>query len=338
MSDNMSTHLEELRKQQSIIKDRIRGVVHNEANGMYLHGRPGSSKTFMVRTTLDVLAVPHTYSNGHVTPIGLFQLIENNRNGIIVLDDVSSLFSQPIALQLLLAALGNSHDGSRVRLVRHKTAKGDVVVPFTGGIMAISNLPLAGHNREVLSALNDRVYVIGYEPTDQQIEAQIMEIASTGPRDVPADKAQQVAHFLLTECKRIDMRPSIRLFVDKALVDYRLWDAERTESHWKDLVISSLKQETFVPEREQRDLSRTERTDAERRIALGVYLDFEGREERVEAWKERTGKSQAAFYRRLDELRKANQLPSIESTAAPAFDCAEEECEEPVSEPPEEPW
>lgn len=325
MFENMSTHLDELRKQQSIIKDRIRGVVHNEANGMYLHGRPGSSKTFMVRTTLDVLAVPYAYSNGHITPIGLFQLIESNRNGIIVLDDVSSLFNQPIALQILLAALGNSHDGTRVRLVRHKTAKGDVVVPFTGGIMAISNLPLGGHHREVLAALNDRVYVIGYEPTDQQIEAQIMEIASTGPRNVPADKAQQVAHFLLTESKRIEMRPSIRLFVDKALVDYRLWHAERTESHWKDLVMSSLKQETFVPEREQRDLSRAEKSDAERRIALGVFLDFEEREQRVAAWKERTGKSQAAFYRRLDELKKADKLPQPESSAVHASDGDEEE-------------
>lgn len=307
----MATPLEDLHKQQSIIKDRIRSVVHREGNGVYLHGRPGSSKTRLVRTTLETLAAPYAYSLGHVTPIGLFELISTNRDQIILLDDVSSLFKQPVALQLLLAALGNPHDDSRTRLVRYKTAKGDISVPFTGGIIAISNLPLSGHNPEVVAALNDRVYVVSYEPTDEQIHAQIMEIAESGPRGVSPEKATMVAHFVLTECKRLEMRPSLRTFVDKALPDFRLWENKRSESHWKDLVISSLKQEIVLPQREQRDLSRAEKTDAERRIAHGIFLDFDNREERLAEWKKQTGKSQAAFYRRVDELRKDGQLDKV---------------------------
>jgi hypothetical protein len=304
----MATPLEELHKQQSIIKDRIRSVVHREGNGVYLHGRPGSSKTRLVRTTLETLAAPYAYSLGHVTPIGLFELISTHRDQIILLDDVSSLFKQPVALQLLLAALGNPHDDSRTRVVRYKTAKGDISVPFTGGIIAISNLPLSGHNPEVVAALNDRVYVVSYEPTDEQICAHIMDIAEKGPRGVSPEKAKMVANFVLKESRKLEMRPSLRTFVDKAIPDFRLWENKQCETHWKDLVLSSLKQEIVLPQREQRDLSRAERNDTERRIALGIYREHDNRTDRLTEWKSQTGKSQAAFYRRIEELKQEGKL------------------------------
>ncbi len=310
MTTKTNTALEDLRKLQSLIKDRIRSVVHGEAHGMYLHGRPGSSKTRLVRSTLDMLGAAHAYSLGHVTPIGLFELLASHPDQIIVLDDVSSLFKQPVALQLLLAALGSPHDDSRTRLVRHKTNRGDTTVPFSGGIIAISNLPLEGHNPEVLAALTDRVYVVGYEPSDDQIHAHIMDIAATGPKGVNPENALMVANYVLTECKRLQIRPSLRTYVDKALPDFRLWESQRSESHWKDLVLSSLQQAVVMPHLEQRDLGRAERTEAERRVALSIYLEYPSRHERVKAWKDRTGKSQAAFYRRVEELRKNNDLPA----------------------------
>src|SRR3954464_11721428 len=172
--------LEELLTQQKIIKDRVRGVVHGQSNGMYIHGRAGTSKTYMVRSTLETLAVNYSYSNGHLTPIGLFDLIAEHQDRVIVLDDVSAIFNQPIALQLLLAALGNPHNGSKARLVRYKTAKETRVVPFTGGLICISNLPLDGHHHEVLAALKDRAFVVNYEPTDEQIHALIGKLAGEG--------------------------------------------------------------------------------------------------------------------------------------------------------------
>lgn len=99
--------------QSTVIKDRVRGVFHGRSNGLYLHGRPGSSKTHIVRTTLDLLAANYTAHSGHLTPIGLYDLLEENADRTLVLDDVSSILNAPIALQLLLAALGNPHDGTK---------------------------------------------------------------------------------------------------------------------------------------------------------------------------------------------------------------------------------
>jgi hypothetical protein len=310
-SDDMDNteHYNELMRQISLVKDRVRGVIHGLTNGMYLHGRPGTSKTHIVCSTLEILSANTAYSNGHLTPIGLFDLIAENRDRVIVLDDVSAIFNQPIALQILLAALGNPHDGSKDRYVRHKTAKETRTVPFTGGIICISNLPLDGHHHEVLAAIRDRAFVIQYEPTDEQIIALINKLAEEGVADVPPAKATMVATYLIEQCKLRGVRPSVRLFIDKAIKDFQLFEAKKCETHWRDLIASNLEQQLVELKHPTTDISRCEQIEAERRIALDIYLNYETRNERVEQWTSRTAKSQAALYRRLKELKQAGRLP-----------------------------
>ncbi len=296
--------LESLHRQQSLIKDRIRAVVHREANGVYLHGRPGSSKTYLVQNTLESRGERYTYSNGHLTPVGLFDLIEENPQSVIVLDDVSAIFEQPKALQILLAALGTPHDGSRIRTVRYKTATVDKVAHFEGSIIAISNLQLAGHANAVLEALQDRVHVMAFEPTDAEVEAGIYEIAGTSPRGVTVREAAEVADFLLEQCREMGLRPSVRLFMDKALPDYRLWRAGNTESDWHDLVRSSVRQMVIPQQRGLRDLTRKDQIASERNIVRDICATFSSRKDRLKAWRTKTRKGQSAFYRRVKELEK----------------------------------
>lgn len=300
--------LETLHRQQSLIRDRIRAVVHGEANGIYLHGRPGSSKTYVVRTTLENLGQRYTYSNGHLTPIGLFGLIEENPQSVILLDDVSSIFQQPTALQILLAALGTPHDGSRTRTVRYKTANDDRVAFFDGSIIAISNLQLAGHSNQVLEALQDRVHVMAFEPADEEIEAAIHEIAGTAPRGVESSHAVEVAVFLLEQCRALGVRPSVRLFVDKALPDFRLWHAGNSESHWQDLVRSGVRQMVIPQQHGLRDMTRRDQIAAERNTVLNICAAYAKRSDRLAAWSAQTGKSQSAFYRRFQELQREGLL------------------------------
>jgi hypothetical protein len=302
--------LENLHRQQSLIKDRIRAVVHHEANGVYLHGRPGSSKTFIVRTTLDSLDQRYAYSNGHLTPAGLFDLIDENPQSVIVLDDVSAIFEQPKALQILLAALGTPHDGSRIRTVRNKTATADKAAHFEGSIIAISNLQLAAHTNAVLEALQDRVHVMAFEPTDEEVEAAIYEIAGTSPRGVTVHEAAEVAEFLLEQCREMRLRPSVRLFMDKALPDYRLWRGGNTESDWHDLVRSSVRQMVIPQQRGLRDLTRKDQIASERNIVRELCATYSSRKDRLKAWRAKTGKRQSAFYRRLKELEYDAQLPT----------------------------
>lgn len=291
-----------LNHQKSLIRDRIREVASGQVNGIYLHGRPGSSKTYLVRTTLDSLNRRYAYSNGHLTPIGLFDLIEENPYATIVLDDVSSIFAQPKALQILLAALGNPHDGSRVRLVRHKTATKDRTAYFEGSIIAISNLQLAAHENQVLEALVDRVHVMAFEPSDEEIEAAILEIVGTSPMGVPASEAREVATFVLEQCREAGVRPSIRLFVDKAMPDYVFWKGKNSESDWRDLVRSSIRQMVIPQQHKLRDMTRRDRMAQEKNIAVQIFTALPTRKERIAEWRRLTGKSQTAFYRHVEGL------------------------------------
>ena len=309
MGESAMSDYEKLMREVTVAKDRIRGVVHDQSTGLYLYGRPGTSKTFIVRSTLDLMAVGYTANSGHLTPIGLFDLLEENNDRIIVLDDVSAIFNQPIALQLLLAALGNPHDGSGIRTVKYKTARESRVVKFSGGVICMSNLPLDGHHQEVLAAIRDRVNVIHFDPSDDQIIALIFKLANDGIGGVDPVDAMTVASFLIAECKSHSVRPSIRLFVDKALKDFKLWNTGKCEAHWKDLVVSNLQQQLIELKQDVRDLSREENSEAERRIALDIYLSFVDRVDRITEWVQRTKKSQPSFYRRDKELKQDGRLP-----------------------------
>lgn len=302
------TPLEELFNQQLLIKDRIRGLVHGNSTGLYLCGSPGTSKTYLVRTTLDALAVQYKVAQGHLTPIGLFSLLAKNPEKIILIDDVSAIFNSPISLQLLLAALGNTHDRSP-RVVTYTTADKEKTVEFQGKIICLSNIELnRGGKSEVLAAIRDRINVIAYDPTDDQLIALILHIGAKGLDSVSASDALIVANYLITQCREQAVRPTVRLFCDKAIPDFYLWKKGKSESHWQDLVRSSVKEQVITQTRETRDLSRQERVEAEQRIAVEIYCQTDMRSERIELWKKRTDKSERAFYRRLKEAESAGSI------------------------------
>ncbi|MCE9560581.1 MAG: hypothetical protein K8U57_00870, partial [Planctomycetes bacterium] len=226
---------------------------------------------------------------------------------VIVLDDVSALFNQPIALQLLIAALGQSHDGTKIRQVTHKTAKETKIVKFSGGVICLSNLPLDGHHKAVLTALRDRVVVVNYSPSEEQITALIYRLADDGIRDTSPSNARMVADFLLQECKSQGARLSVRLFVDKALKDFQLHAAGHCETDWRDLVASNVQQQVIALQHPTTDLSRRETVEAERRVVSEIERSYGSLRERVGEWERRTGKSQAAYYRRRKELKQSEQ-------------------------------
>lgn len=301
--------LTSLHNKHSSIRDRIRGVALGRAKGFYLYGPPGTSKTFLVRTTLDGLGPEPVYANGHITARGLFDLIAKHPDSVIVIDDVNAIFKDKVALSILLAALGRQSGTSRASTVRYQRAGEDRVVEFRGGIIAISNEPLGRHDNHVVRALGDRVHVMQYAPTEEEIEAQILEIAATVPLGVSVADATTVAQFLLADCRHAGVRLSVRLFVDKAIPDFLQWQAEESESHWHDLVHAGVLESVIVPQEELRDMSRQDQIAGERRIAAHIHATICCRDERAFAWYQYTGKSESSLYRRLKELGLSNFTP-----------------------------
>ena len=299
--NNNGDPLAELNRRLAVVRDRVRGVAYGHHNGFYLFGRPGTAKTHTVQRTLDEEDCTYFYHNGHLTPMGLFELLDEQHDRVIVLDDVSEIFGQRKALQILLAALGNQPDGSGARIIKYRRQGSEETIRFTGGIILISNLKL--HASPLLEALKSRVHYLQYNPTDEHIAALMLDIASSGWKTLSPVECRQIADFLIAQPRELRVRLDLRLLVDKAFPDYLQWKNGKSETHWKDLVRTTL-EEQLVPLEytTQAHRTRRERKEEEHAIVRAIIDQHPTREEQVRAWREQTGKSQRAFYRRLAEM------------------------------------
>jgi hypothetical protein len=300
-------HLLELRRRQSLLRDRVRGVAMRLHPGVYLAGPAGVGKTHVVLETLRQMDVGFQYHRGHLTPMGLFDLLAENSDRTVVLDDVSHILSQQIALQLLLAALGHTIGDGVTRIVKYRRQGRSETVYFEGGLVCISNLEL--HPTPLLQALKSRVHYLAFDPSDDQIAALMHEIAASGwPADAPVltpDDCVEVTDFLINESRRLGHRLDLRALVDKALPDRLQWESGNAESHWKDLVLSVLQER--VGELKHTPLGnghvRQSRREAESQIVQNLLATYPSRTEQLAAWSEQTGKSARCFYRRLGEIK-----------------------------------
>lgn len=306
--DNRETLLAELNRRQGIVRDYVRAVARQYATGLYLFGRPGTAKTHTVRAVLEQdIREPFTYQRGHLTPMGLFELIAEHPDDVIVLDDLTSVLDSDVALQILLSALEHPAPGDRTRsrVVKYRRQGREERVAFRGGLICISNREL--HDDEMLGAFKSRVHTLNYDPTDTQLGALMIDLAECGSHigrsEVVPEEARLVAHFLIGEMLRLACRFDLRLFVNKALPDYQQWKDDETESDWRDLVTASIEEQLVAVRHADKRPSRAERKQDEQAVLKDILKEHESREERVRAWSQRTGKSERAFYRRLAEMQ-----------------------------------
>ncbi len=297
-----SDPLAELNRRLTVVRDRVRGVALGHNNGFYLHGPAGCAKTYTVIKTLEEEKCPYHYHDGHVTAMGLFDLLAQQHDRVIVLDDVSEIFAQKVAQQLLLAALGNAPDETGVRIVKYRRQGVDETIHFTGGIIMVSNLEL--NSGPVLQALKSRVHYLRYTPTDEQIADMMRTIAAKGWRTLKPEECMEVTDFLIGESKRLGSRLDLRHLVDKAFPDYLQHQNGEADTHWKDLIRTTLEEKLvdLTHTAPASKLSRAETKEQEQALVREIVAEYQSKEERVAAWQEQSGKSERAFYRRLEEV------------------------------------
>ena len=307
--ENRVALLAELDRRQAIVRDYVRGVARQYATGLYLFGRPGTAKTHTVRKVLEgEIQEPYTYQRGHLTPMGLFELIAGHADEVIVLDDLGAVLKSDVALQILLSALEHPTSRDRSRVVKYRRQGREERAVFRGGIVCITNIEL--HDDELLGAFKSRVHTLNYNPTDAQIGALMLDLAERGwpfgstKPEIRPEVATTIAHYLINELLRLDCSFDLRLLVNKAFPDYQQWKDGEAESDWRDLITASIEQH-LVAVRHSVDspVTREARKDEERSILHEILQTHPSRDERVRAWIERTGKSERAFYRRLAEMR-----------------------------------
>ncbi|QDT24340.1 AAA family ATPase [Gimesia chilikensis] len=289
--------IQEFGTKLQLIRDRVVSVANGYQTGVYIVGRPGTSKTFTVRQELELLDKPWVNKNARMTPMGLFEFLADHPEHVIVLDDITSLFKNEQALQILLAALDGQPD--EPRLISYKSKDRDERIWFTGSIIAISNIPL--RHDPLARALGSRIVMLEHEPTDEEVAVFIRHLALQGYPELSPDECLEVAEFLIAETRKMDQRLDLR-HLTKAWQDYRQVKQGDALTSWQDLVRSSLQKQIAEP---VRAISKDEDKEIQRQLIKELTERFPNdRHSQLAEWPH--GKS--TFYKRLKEVTSTARM------------------------------
>lgn len=168
--------------------------------------------------------------------MGLFKILAEHPEHTIALDDIVTLFRHKQALQVLMAALDG--EPGKPRTITYNTKTEDRKIQFSGGIVAISNVPL--HSDPLAHAVASRVVQLEHEPSDPEIAAFMSKLAQGGYKGLSPEQCQEVVAFVIDETRAYDERLDLR-HLTKAYDDRRQWEDGKSKSSWQDLVRTSLK-------------------------------------------------------------------------------------------------
>jgi hypothetical protein len=132
---------------------------------------------------------------GHSTPKGLYRLLFENKDGVIVFDDCDSVLKDPVSLNLLKGAL-DSYDR---RIISWRADIKDEDLPttfeFKGRVVFISNLS----STQIDQAIITRSMAVDLTMTTQQKVERMRHIMESGEFMPDADKQHKVDAITLVD-------------------------------------------------------------------------------------------------------------------------------------------
>jgi hypothetical protein len=112
---------------------------------------------------------------------------------------------------------------------------------------------------------------------------------------VTPKECMEVAEYVIDRMRSLDRPLDMRVYVN-GVKDYLQCKTGHSDTDWKDLIETRLRRTTVLRERRADVMSR------EASIALELSRMDVSPDERMRLWKEKTGKSERAYWRRLKDL------------------------------------
>src|SRR4051812_33411860 len=92
LTDEDHGHLQAMERKLQLVRDRVAGVVDGTATGFYLYGPGRVSKSHTVKEELDRLRADYVLFNSRATGRGLFNILRDHPDSVVVLEDMEKVF------------------------------------------------------------------------------------------------------------------------------------------------------------------------------------------------------------------------------------------------------
>lgn len=297
-------HLKAFEARLQVVRDRTRGVAEGWATGFYLWGEGGQGKSYTILEELDRLKVNYKLTNSRLTGRGLFDLLEEYPDMVHVLEDMERMCLDPNAAGVLRSACWSAKAQKDTqhpaRVVTWRAFQTKLQIVFTGGIIFAQNCAL--DDLPELRALKTRIAHLHLQPTNEEIIAKMRAIAMQGYQHgrhrLTREDCLEVCEHVIAKCKENERNLDMRMLIH-GFQDCLQYEAGHSETSWEDMVDSRLKEQVTMPEHAE---SRGERLAREQAVAAEISRMKVSRHERERLWREKTGRSNRAYYRRMEEL------------------------------------
>jgi hypothetical protein len=298
-------NLDQLKRLTQVIRDFIGGVVLHRHTGLFVGGRGGIGKSFIVESELTNRGEAYKLWNSAMTARCLFDRFAAYPEAVHVIEDIETLTRDRRAIGVLRSALWGTRrgrDGRMERLITWNAKGSSSDTIFTGGVIMTSNRRLA--DLPELEALKTRISWINMDVSDPEIIALMRSIAAEGwPQgnvELEPDQCREVVDFIVAEAARTNRRLDMRLMVH-AFEDRIQFDDLDTGCDWRDLVSTRIRERpTVIGDIESAGVRSQKKAH---QLAIAREITGVSSDERLRAWRERTGGlSRATMYRRLGEL------------------------------------
>jgi hypothetical protein len=300
-----------------MVRDFTASVVQRRTTGFYLYGPGGYSKSYTILRELERQEPAYRMYNGHMTGRALFDALAASPDEIHVLEDLSQLCRDTRARGVLLSALWSNSpanpqstgNGLPDRSVAWSTNKGRESFVFRGGLIMTANRALS--TLPELSAIETRISHMQLIFNDNEMWSLMRSVANhgfwEGRNQMDPEECREVCEFVIDKCKSLNRRPDMRLMIH-GFRDY-LQDRDCDSlSNWREIVLARINQRPTELATIVTPSARDDQKQREQAIAAEIVKQHASPEQRYQAWRDQTGKSKAAFYRRLEELKPLNAV------------------------------
>lgn len=289
-----------LEEKQELLRHHVTMLARGLSFGLFVSGQGGLGKSKIIAETLAAEGVVPVLANSHITPVALYALLHQHREGkVIWLDDADTLYSNMVVLGLLRSALWSTGEG---RVVTYLSSQLEGLPPsfeFDSRIVFTAN-SFPKRNAAFLAVLS-RVDVFELTATNGEVLEVMRGMAAKGYGSLSPSVCSDVVEFIARTGGTRQL--SLRLF-DSAMKKVEYAQGGGT-ADWRDLVRSQLDQ-LGQSDAVLRPLDG--RSHDLKCLAAAVERQPESVQLQQEAWQEMTGKSRASFFRtkRESEARRGN--------------------------------